>query len=93
MPTYEYRCRKCGHQFELFHSITDDSPKRCPRCGSKSVRVPSAGAGLLFRGKGFYITDYRSKSYRERARQESESGGGAGKPGGGPPAKPGGEGG
>ncbi len=70
MPTYEYRCSRCGHQFELFHSITDDSPKRCPKCRSKSVRVPTRGAGLLFKGSGFYVTDYRSKSYREKARQE-----------------------
>src|SRR5262245_18784207 len=73
MPTYEYRCKKCGHQFERFHSISDDSPKRCPKCRSKSVRVPAGGAGLLFKGSGFYITDYRSKSYREKAKQEKGS--------------------
>ena len=76
MPTYVYRCRKCKHQFELFHSITDDSPKRCPRCKSRAVRVPSAGAGLLFKGSGFYITDYRSSSYQEKARKEKGEGGG-----------------
>ena len=84
MPTYDYRCTRCGHRFELFHRITDDSPKRCPKCRSKSVRVPAAGAGLLFRGSGFYITDYRSKAYREKAKQESS--GGTGSPG--PEAKP-----
>jgi putative FmdB family regulatory protein len=78
MPTYEYRCTKCKHQFELFHSITDDTVKRCPKCKSKAVRVPAGGAGLLFKGSGFYITDYRSKSYKEKAKQE-KSGGEGGK--------------
>src|SRR5262249_18157926 len=75
MPTYDYRCTKCGHTFELFHSMTDDKPKRCPKCRSKAVRVPSGGAGLLFKGSGFYITDYRSKSYREKAKQEKGAAG------------------
>ena len=85
MPTYVYRCKKCRHTFELFHSITDESVKRCPRCRSKAERVPAGGAGILFKGSGFYITDYRSKSYKDKARQE--------KPGGSstrPPAGPGG---
>ena len=69
MPTYVYRCKK-GHEFELFHSMKDDSEKRCPKCRSRAVRVPSAGAGLLFKGSGFYITDYRSSSYKEKAKQE-----------------------
>jgi putative FmdB family regulatory protein len=72
MPTYEYRCKK-GHTFELFHSIRDDSAKRCPRCGSRALRVPSGGAGLLFKGSGFYVTDYRSQSYQDRAKQESSA--------------------
>lgn len=75
MPTYEYRCKKCSHGFELFHSITDDTPKRCPKCGSRAVRVPAGGAGLIFKGSGFYITDYRSKSYKAGARQEKGGGG------------------
>jgi len=79
MPTYDYQCRKCGHRFELFHRITDETPKKCPKCKARARRVPSAGAGLLFKGSGFYITDHRSKSYRERARQEkSGAAGGAG---------------
>jgi putative FmdB family regulatory protein len=69
MPTYEYRCRK-GHQFEVFHSIRDDSPRRCPRCGSRAQRVPAGGAGLLFKGSGFYVTDYRSSSYQAGARED-----------------------
>ena len=86
MPTYDYRCRKCGHLFEQFHSIKDDAPRRCPRCRSRADRVPSGGAGLLFKGSGFYITDYRSKSYRESAKQE-KSGGTGGTGGTAPPSE------
>ena len=74
MPTYVYRCKKCKHRFELFHSISDDSVKRCPRCKSKAERIPAAGAGILFKGSGFYITDYRSKSYKDKAKQEKSAG-------------------
>src|SRR5215510_6662555 len=70
MPTYVYRCKK-GHTFEVFHSISDDSPRRCPECGGVGKRVPAGGAGLLFKGSGFYITDYRSKGYEESAKRES----------------------
>jgi putative FmdB family regulatory protein len=70
MPTYDYRCRKCGHSFELFHGIKDDAPKRCPKCRGRAQRVPAGGAGVLFKGSGFYITDYRSKSYKEKAHSE-----------------------
>src|SRR5260221_10237192 len=73
MPTYVYRCTK-GHTFELFHAMSDDAPKRCPKCKSRAKRVPAGGAGLLFKGSGFYITENRSASYREKAK--SESGGG-----------------
>ena len=71
MPTYAYRCPKCEHTFEEFHGIKDTKPRKCPECGARAVRVPSGGAGLLFKGSGFYITDYRSKSYQETARKES----------------------
>ena len=80
MPTYDYRCRKCGHRFELFHSIKDNKPKRCPKCGGRADRLISGGAGLLFKGSGFYVTDYRSRQYKERAKQEK---GGSAKPEGG----------
>lgn len=73
MPTYDYRCTKCDHLFELFHSMSDESVKKCPKCKGKSLRVPSEGAGLLFKGSGFYITDYRSKSYQDKAKQDSTS--------------------
>lgn len=80
MPTYDYRCKKCGHRFELFHSIKDETPRRCPKCRGKAERVPSGGAGLLFKGSGFYITDYRSDSYKEKAKSDTpaaDSGGGS----------------
>ena len=71
MPTYDYRCTKCKHAFELFHSMSDETTKRCPKCRCKAIRVPSEGAGLLFKGSGFYITDYRSKSYKDKAKKDS----------------------
>jgi putative FmdB family regulatory protein len=74
MPTYTYRCRKCGHRFDLFHGIKDESRKRCPKCRSRADRVPAGGAGILFKGSGFYITDYRSSSYKEKAKQERSGG-------------------
>jgi len=81
MPTYEYRCRKCGHRFELFHSIKDDTIKRCPKCKGRADRLISGGAGILFKGSGFYSTDYRSSQYKEKAKQEkSGEGAGGGKP-------------
>jgi putative FmdB family regulatory protein len=83
MPTYDYRCEK-NHVFELFHSIKDESPKACPKCGASSKRVPGGGGGLLFKGSGFYITDYRSKQYKESAKADKPAGGasGGGTPGG-----------
>lgn len=78
MPTYRYRCRKCGHEFEEFHGIKDTKPRKCPKCRSRADKVPAGGAGLLFKGSGFYITDYRSSSYKEKAKKES--GGGESKP-------------
>jgi putative FmdB family regulatory protein len=70
MPTYEYRCTKCENQFEVFHGIHERTVRKCPRCGGRARRVPAGGAGLIFRGSGFYITDYRSKDYKEKAKQE-----------------------
>jgi putative FmdB family regulatory protein len=82
MPTYTYECGACGHRFDEFHSIKDEKPRRCPVCKKRAHRVPSGGAGLLFKGSGFYITDYRSSAYRDKAKQEKpkagESGGGSG---------------
>jgi putative FmdB family regulatory protein len=82
MPTYDYACSKCGHRFELFHSIRDEAVKKCPKCRARAKRVPSAGGGLLFKGSGFYITDYRSDSYRKGAKSEGSGGSGTGSSGG-----------
>jgi putative FmdB family regulatory protein len=70
MPTYEYECRKCGHQFEQFQKMTDEPLKRCPKCRGKVMRLLGTGAGVIFKGSGFYETDYRSKSYKEAAKKE-----------------------
>jgi putative FmdB family regulatory protein len=74
MPTYEYECTKCGHRFELFQKMTDAPRKRCPRCRGAVRRLIGAGAGLIFKGSGFYITDYRSKDYHDKAKADSAAG-------------------
>jgi putative FmdB family regulatory protein len=66
MPTYEYRCPR-GHEFEVFQRISDEPGATCPECGKPAERMISAGAGFLFKGDGFYITDYRSKEYKEKS--------------------------
>jgi putative FmdB family regulatory protein len=63
MPTYEYACPKCGHQFEQFQSMRDEPLKKCPKCKKAGLkRLVGSGAGLIFKGTGFYITDYKNKS-------------------------------
>ncbi len=61
MPTYEYECTKCGYTFEVFQKVNDKPRKRCPKCHSKVRRVISGGAGVIFKGSGFYATDYKKK--------------------------------
>jgi putative FmdB family regulatory protein len=73
MPTYEYECTACGHRFERFQSIKDAPVKRCPECKRKVRRMLGTGAGIIFKGSGFYATDYRSSSYTQKAKQESTS--------------------
>jgi putative FmdB family regulatory protein len=71
MPTYQYECGKCGHRFELFQAMSDPPRKRCPKCRGKVRRLIGAGAGMIFKGSGFYSTDYRSESYKEQKKKES----------------------
>jgi putative FmdB family regulatory protein len=73
MPTYEYECEKCGHRFEVFQSMKDEPKKRCPKCKGKLRRLIGTGSGMIFKGSGFYVTDYRSDSYKSQ--KKSESGG------------------
>lgn len=73
MPTYQYRCQN-DHEFEEFQSITDDAIETCPECGEKATRVISGGAGLIFKGSGFYITDYRKESYKKDAARDTGPG-------------------
>jgi putative FmdB family regulatory protein len=73
MPTYEYRCKTCGYEFEEFQSIVDTPLTECPKCSGLVERLISGGGGLLFHGSGFYITDYRSDSYKQAAKRDSAS--------------------
>jgi len=71
MPTYEYRCENCGHEFEKFQSITAKSFRKCPVCGKSSIkRLIGAGAGIIFKGSGFYQTDYRTESYKKSQKSD-----------------------
>ena len=67
MPTYQYKCNKCDYRFEEFQLITESPISRCPRCQGAVERLITGGAGFLFKGSGFYITDYRSESYKKGA--------------------------
>lgn len=71
MPTYEYECTNCGHEFERFQSMTEPPVKRCPECRHKVKKLLSGGAGIIFKGSGFYETDYRSSAYKKQAKEES----------------------
>lgn len=62
MPTYEYSCNECRHLFEYFQKMTDEHLKICPECSGNVTRLIGSGAGLIFKGSGFYITDYKKKS-------------------------------
>ncbi len=70
MPTYEYRCHS-GHDFELFQRMSDEPGASCPECGEPAERILSGGAGFIFKGEGFYITDYRSDDYKKAAASDS----------------------
>lgn len=74
MPTYEYRCSECGNEFEEFQAISDPPITICPACGGKTRRLISGGAGLIFKGSGFYITDYKNKGAERKSDHDSSSG-------------------
>lgn len=88
MPTYEYECDRCGHRFERFQNMTDPPRKRCEKCRGKVRRLLGTGAGLIFKGSGFYLTDYRSPGYVEASKKDKPPDAGSGaKPAGGDSAK------
>ena len=74
MPTYDYECNACGHEFELFQSISAPVKRKCPECGKlKLRRLFGTGAAVVFKGSGFYETDYRSDSYKKGAEKEKKA--------------------
>jgi putative FmdB family regulatory protein len=74
MPTYDYACSKCGHGFEQFQSMRDDPLKKCPKCGKPSLkRLLGTGAGLIFKGSGFYITDYKKQGSSAETKSSTET--------------------
>jgi len=74
MPTYDYQCQECGHAFELFQQMSDSVKKKCPECKKpKLKRLIGSGSGVMFKGSGFYETDYRSESYKKEAKAASNT--------------------
>jgi putative FmdB family regulatory protein len=75
MPTYDYQCQQCGHRFEVFQSMKDERLTDCPldSCDGKVKRLLGTGAGIIFKGSGFYETDYRSASYKKAASADKPS--------------------
>ena len=73
MPTYEYKCSDCDHEFELFQSMNDKPLKQCPECNGSIERLIGTGGGLIFKGSGFYITDYRNDSYNKAKNADKPS--------------------
>ena len=74
MPTYEYKCPKCGTEFDLFQKMSSKPVAKCPKCGAQAKRLMSGGAGLVFKGSGFYLTDYGRAGQKPRSESESSSG-------------------
>lgn len=73
MPTYEYECKKCKRIFDVFQNINDKRLQKCPKCKGIVKRLIGRGAGIIFKGSGFYQTDYRSEHYKKRAGEEKKS--------------------
>ena len=78
MPTYDYQCLDCGTKFELFQNMTEDPIQECPDCHGKVKRLIGAGSGLIFKGSGFYTTDYRGDGYKEAAKKDESPSSGEG---------------
>lgn len=79
MPTYEYACTACGYEFEQFQLISAKPLTKCPQCGQRTLqRLIGSGGGIIFKGSGFYQTDYRSESYKKAAEAESKKADGGG---------------
>lgn len=73
MPTYDYKCLDCDHRFEAVQRMTEDALTICPECDGKLKRLIGAGAGIIFKGSGFYQTDYRSDSYKSGAKKDKDA--------------------
>jgi len=73
MPTYEYECQHCGYEFEKFQNITSSPLRKCPKCGKNALqRLIGLGSGVIFKGSGFYETDYRSEEYKQQEKKENQ---------------------
>tara|TARA_B100000029_G_C17472607_1_gene922514 strand:+ start:365 stop:688 length:324 start_codon:yes stop_codon:yes gene_type:complete len=74
MPTYDYECKECGHRWELFQQMKDSPKRKCPECGRlRARRLIGPGAGIIFKGSGFYQTDYRSQGYKDAAKKDKQA--------------------
>ena len=73
MPTYDYQCQSCGHEFEAFQSIAAEPLQNCPVCGKQVRRLIRGGSGLIFRGSGFYITDYKKNSGGQKKKESGKA--------------------
>jgi len=71
MPTYDYECTDCGRRFEIFHGMTEEPRTECEVCKGRLKKLIGPGAGIIFKGSGFYCTDYRSDDYKQKASKES----------------------
>lgn len=74
MPTYSYKCPECGHEYTKIQKFTDNARAKCPQCGARGERVITGGGGLIFKGSGFYITDYKRTPEKEKAGEKGDKG-------------------
>jgi len=73
MPNYDYECKVCGHSYRKFQKMTEDPDRTCPKCNGEVRRLIGLGGGVIFKGSGFYTTDYRSPEYLKKAKEESQA--------------------